>query len=194
MEIEGNFETSVWPYIGERYTCKVTSANITTQSVEVKTFTGERQADQTDQNVEVLWICNNPNFNFIPRGIGRIFPNLVSISVDNTGLKKINADDLLGLEHLQRICLCANQLTTLPPDLFKHTGNLKIFEVEERQLKRFDPCMFDLIADGQWKRISLTTNNNSRIFYDIESTKKGLQSLKELKNAIRATFVLEEEQ
>jgi hypothetical protein len=48
----------------------------------------------------------------------------------------------------------------------------------------------DLVPEDQWKRISLKTNE--RILYDTEST-KGLKSLNELKNAIRATFVLEEE-
>jgi Leucine rich repeat len=101
-----------------------------------------------------------------------------------------NCRSIFGLEHLERIWLWNNQLTSLPSNLFKHTRKMKFFFIEENELKRIKPRMFDLIPDDQWNRISLKTNE--RILYEPESS-KGLKSLNELKNAIRATFVLQEE-
>jgi hypothetical protein len=180
MDIQCTFENGCWNSIGERYTCCIRSANITTREY-VKSFIGNHKAGRTNQNVEVLCIHINSNFHFIPRGISRIFPNLVVIWIYRSGLKEILADDFLGLEHLEKIDIHDSQLTTLPSDLFMHTRKLKSFDIIDKQLKNADSRMFDLIPDDQWERICLKIDKNNEILYEPRRG-RGLQSLKEVKS------------
>jgi hypothetical protein len=122
---------------------------------------------------------NNPNFNLIPKGISGIVTELshlsgvalshqrvgdalwllansynagilFGISIQDTGLKEINADDLLGLDYLDTIYIFFNQLTSVPSDLFKYTRKLKYFFTEENQMKKIKPRMFDSILEDEW--------------------------------------------
>jgi BTB/POZ domain len=185
MEIQCRFGNNEWDSI-VRYTCFVESSNITIRE-DIRSYIGNHEAGRADQDVEVLYIQSNPNFHFIPRGIGRIFPNVIGIWIYDTGLREIQADDLLGLDNLEKIWLCINnQLTSLPLNLFMHTRQLKDLYIEEHHLKRMNPRMFNLIADNQWNGIHLKKKNNVILYQP--GSGRGLRSMREVKNAIRAEY------
>lgn len=107
------------------YTCQVTSASITqSDNRTIQSFSGVHLSGKGDNDVAAVWF-KKTIVDFFPRGLHRIFPNLISVRIDNCGLKAITRDDLTGLQNLEMLFLANNLLTTLPSNLFENTPKLK---------------------------------------------------------------------
>jgi BTB/POZ domain/Leucine rich repeat len=176
MDVQCKFLTLL--HNGEPYLCDVQSANIKTRT-HVKSFVGDHEHGHTNKSVVALFIHDNPNFHYIPRGIAFFFPNLVEIWISDSGLKEITPDDFLGLEHLEEIKLKGNKIKELPRNLFRNTRKLKCFTAVEMHLQKVDPDMFDSIPQDQWMKIHLCVNK-IQAGYSPE-----VNSMKEFKDAIR---------
>lgn len=112
--------------IGQQlYTCQVTEASLTqSDNRTIQSFSGNHLTGKTNNDVTAVWF-KKTEATFFPRGLHRIFPNLISVRIENCGLKEITCDDLKGLQNLEVIYLANNQLTTLPSNLFQNMPKLK---------------------------------------------------------------------
>lgn len=179
MEIKCFFSGS-----GENYSCYIHSSPAFILSpVKVKTFVGKHGHGQTNQSVKVLNIDVKPNMHFLPKGIGKMFPNLVRISIELIGLKEITADDFFGLDNLQHMYIYDNQLTKLPSNFFKHTKMLEYFGVSINCMDKIDLSMFDTIPQDQWKRIRVVFKSTV-VWYE-PGINEEIKTMKEFKNAMR---------
>jgi hypothetical protein len=125
MEIDCRF---VYIMCGSEYlyTCKVTSASIKSSNEEIIGFKGVHKAKKTSADVEGIWF-EDTTVHFIPRGIGKIFPNLKSFGIVNCNLMEISRDSFSGMENLSCVYIHKNKISSLPDNLFE--GMTKLVEI-----------------------------------------------------------------
>lgn len=70
-----------------------------------------------------------------------------ALSLEDTGLTTLQADDFLGLAALEFIDLTDNRLAALPPGLFAHTPNLRVANVSGNRLQSLDSTIFAGLAE-----------------------------------------------
>lgn len=78
-----------------------------------------------------------------PAGIDTIFPNLLSLFLDNLGIKKVHERNLAGFPKLIQLDLSYNQIEVLERDLFKNNPNLIKINLNTNELKIIDANVFD---------------------------------------------------
>lgn len=125
MDINCEYKMESWG--GERselYTCKVTSAHISSPNIIVRSFVGPHFPGKSHFDVQALFF-DKTTVEYLPHGIQNIFPRLIGLSVFKCGLRTISREDLVGLENLTTFYVQENKLTTLPTDLFINMRNLK---------------------------------------------------------------------
>lgn len=107
------------------YVCEIYSVSIKkVEEKRVKSIIGDHIGKRSNNDVKQIRF-ENSIVEYFPRGLGRIFPNLTRINLNSCGLKKINREDLEGLENIEQIHLRGNKLTTLPSNLFEGMTKLK---------------------------------------------------------------------
>lgn len=80
---------------------------------------------------------------YLPKGIGKFFPQLEILYVTNTFLKSIKAADLEGLPNLKILYLGGNDIEELSSDLFKFTPKLVDFSCPRNKISRVGKDLFE---------------------------------------------------
>lgn len=106
------------------YTCIVDSSRFNQRGVKIKQFRGKHFENKTFRDVQAIWF-ENCCVNYIPRGIHDNFPNLIAFGVLNCDLLQVLREDIEEMEDLKFFYLHANNLQSLPDDLFVNLKNLK---------------------------------------------------------------------
>lgn len=166
MEIKCTFETQYWPALSDNfYTCHVTSASITEiDNRVIQSFTGVHGNDKTDNDVEAIFF-EETKINFFPRGLHKIFPQLMAIRIYHCGLKDITKDDLEGLENLELLDLCENDLETLPSNLFEGMIKLKKINLSGNELEFLTSNLLKPIMNNKLISVSFCDNKSIDAFY-----------------------------
>jgi hypothetical protein len=182
MEIQCTFESGPWFDGITRYYCVVTSASITEPNTTVKAFLGTRQNGKTNGDVEGIFFTG-AKVGFVPRGLHLIFPRLNGLMIGNCGLKEISRKDLDGLENLETLFLCDNQLTSLPRDLFVNMKKLKRVLFSRNKLEFVSSQMLQPLLESGATWVDFT--NNTKINATYRSGKSGsVASLQDLMKEI----------
>lgn len=139
MEIECEFFDIEWNLITPKavYCCEVTQCSIKTRGKGVSAFKGQHKPEKNNNSVKALWI-HNTRVHYMPRNLTQIFPNLIYLAVESCELKRISAEDMIGLEKLEDFNLHDNHIETLPVDLFKNMINLKEVSFNGNLIQEFD--------------------------------------------------------
>ena len=130
-----------WPN-GVKYTCQVVKASIIEPAARIATFKGIHGAGRTNIDVEGLWI-ENTQVEYFPRGLSTTFPRLISVLVENCGIKKIARKDFEGLGNLEDLSLSYNKLKVLPNDLFVEAPNLRQIFLHGNKILRLSSKILD---------------------------------------------------
>lgn len=183
MQVNCKFEKSFF----KPYECDVVEATIN-QRCEVVVFQGVHKVGKSFKDVEVLSF-DNTVVHYIPSGLHKIFPRLKTLKIHNCGLREIESDDLLGLEHLEQLWLDKNNLKFLPDDLFVHTRKLTAIIFSSNELEFMSSRILAPIPDQQWQLVSFRHNTKIDVCYTIifKSLLGNVKSVQELKDAIDAS-------
>lgn len=147
MEIKGEFDDRKVPgYTVTVYCCTVTECSITARGTAVAAFKGQHKTGKNNNSVKAL-LFEKTKVLYLPRNLMQIFPNLIGISVVSCGLKKVSAEDMIGLEKLQGFFLPDNDIETLPVDLLKNMANLKIASFDWNRIGNFDAKILEPIKN-----------------------------------------------
>lgn len=79
----------------------------------------------------------------MPRGIGRLLPELLNLKVTNCELKEIKQADLMELHHLKLLDLSSNDIEVIDKDLFKFNPKLQGLMLDLNNIKKIDGNVFD---------------------------------------------------
>lgn len=160
----------IWPInrcsIGHQlYTCQVTSASITqSDSRTIQSFSGNHLTGKSNDDVVAVWFKKTV-VQFFPQGLHRIFPNLISVRIDNCELKEITRDDLTGLQNLEMIYLANNQLTTLPSNLFQNMPKLKKIDFHINNLEFLSSKLMRPLMNNALTWVDFRKNKNINALY-----------------------------
>lgn len=131
--------------IGDRYVCHakvVDSSDLTRfEGVPLGHPIGKNNAD-----VEGLFI-ENGDLAYIPVGLEEIFPNLKSITLRNSNLETISAEDLKPFPNLLSLTVESSNVDDLEGDLFKYTPHIQSIEFENNLISSVGEGLLSGLSD-----------------------------------------------
>lgn len=95
---------------------------------------GNHLGNSTNNNVLALWIISQP-IDYLPYGVGNLFPNLTTYTVESTPLKFIQKKNFEDLIYLKYVFIQSNQIKTLNSDTFINNKNIMILSMQSNKLK-----------------------------------------------------------
>lgn len=145
VTIQCNFLDDYWNSIGDNeYTCIAVTITSDGNLTHVINITGNHESGKTDEDVKAFWIeSNHKQFTRLPKGVEKIFLNMIVFAWGYGALETLTADDLEPYPNLQRLDAYDNQLTSLDGDLFKHTPQLKYLHFRGNQLRHVGSGLLD---------------------------------------------------
>lgn len=141
----------------------VTAANATVTSVN-----GNSSADA---NRHILSI-QRQTLHYLPKGIAKLFPGLLSLDISDSNLKAVKQADLKPFNKLQELALVHNDLETLDDDLFAFNTELVFLNLAYNKIKIVGENLLTPLTKLQ----SALFNGN--ICIDAAGTKGNFTSLK----------------
>jgi hypothetical protein len=109
-----------WSVIGDVETCVVPTAHFTSEDLDIFSV------DESNDSKDLTGLSfTGVTVNYLPRGLGTIFVNLLGLEIKNSKLKSIKRSDLSQFRNLKELWLHGNNLKTLPGDLFQSNEMLQ---------------------------------------------------------------------
>lgn len=179
MDINCEYKLETWG--GERselYTCKVTSAYITSPNTTIRSFIGTHFPGKGNYDVQAVFF-DQTVVEYLPLGVHKIFPRLIGFSVFKCGLKTIAQDDLSGLENLTTFYVQENKLKFLPADLFANMQSLRGVSFWKNQLELSSSEVLHPIMNNGLNVVHFGGNSNIDAFY-APGTSGSFATLKDL--------------
>lgn len=116
----------------------------------VQVLTPCAQVDNAAFNASItnIWIPDNVNLHYLPRGLKRIFPNLTEIEIASKDkFKNLDKQNLQEFgDDLELFSLVYGNLTELKKDLFEYNSKLTFIRFFGNPLTYIEPGFFDNIA------------------------------------------------
>jgi len=151
MEIKCTFDK----LFEEFYSCLVRNQQIP-ENQELN-FTGQHESGKT--NMDVLYVefryCTVTK---VPQGLTKIFPNLTSLVIDGSELKKICKNDLVEYKNLKEFKFYRNEIEFLPGNLFEDFKNLEWISFYKNKLKVIEPNILDGLDKLKYVDFSVNPN------------------------------------
>lgn len=98
----------------------------------------------TKNNDDVIaFKADAARFEYFPRGLEKIFKNLLSILINYSRLREIRQIDLKPFPKLKHLDLFDNKLEFLEQDLFKFNRDLEVIWLSSNNIKVVDWSTFD---------------------------------------------------
>lgn len=85
--------------------------------------------------MKVIVFENNQNISQIPRGLGKLFPNLEALSLSYNGLRILSSNDLKQFPKLRFLNVAHNNLSELNENLFDFVPKLEVIEMENNRIE-----------------------------------------------------------
>lgn len=116
------------------------------------------QPDQRNRRVKRLLI-DDEDVEKLPTNIGRNFPDLEEIVVQNSKLKSVTPDIFKEMPKLKELDLSNNMLTNIPAGTFRHLPSVEKINLENNKIYNINPKVFE----GLRKLISINLRRNGCI-------------------------------
>lgn len=175
VELRCNFEVVPWPITGTHYSCDPAYMTDPTNPRYVTEIRGDHLVGKTNSDVIVFSSAKNSMLEKLPKGIGKIFPNLLLFRWVGGNLKSVSAKDLKHFRKLTGITFRENKIHSLDADLFRHTRTLRILSFKSNELTHVGSGLLDGL-DELYEAVFL---NNTCIDYEAMS-KTEVKTLKSL--------------
>ena len=119
------FKEFTFSVVGTVYYCDVTSLDNSLNSMTIDGFTGVHMTKKTGNDVRGINI-HNTNTKYIPANLG-FLSHLTVLTVQNSNLIEIKAENFQGMLELQYLNLYGNKLTSVASDAFSSLPKLKYY-------------------------------------------------------------------
>lgn len=122
---------------------------ISSSESEEKLFTCELNSDvqiisdlsyiikpsEGDAKVEKFTISNNLRLKTLPVKLAEVFPNLIEISVTNSGLTGVDRESFDGLKFVKSVDLSSNAIKHLEPESLDSLSNLETLDLSNNEME-----------------------------------------------------------
>ena len=132
-------------HFGNRYTCWVTSVDLSTNNNnEVHSITySSHYTNRTHDDVEGIqflpfdfWpsTCMSENMNFIPQGITKFFPNLKEITLNLCPVETLDGEQLRGYPKLEFLSIVRSNVSRVPENFIRYASGLRMLSLGSNQI------------------------------------------------------------
>jgi hypothetical protein len=105
--------------------CSLSNVNITSRQT-ITSVNG--QSDFDGSSYKIIGFMEQV-LHFIPKGLGKFFPNLEMLSIYKSKLKAVEKEDLKQFSNLSAVLFYLNEIQFLPSDLFEANPNISKIEI-----------------------------------------------------------------
>ena len=149
------------------YNCQIDSQDLSNIH-KINVITGVYENGSTKHDIQSITFakCIMPKF---VSGVPEIFMNLDRLCVRESKLKKISADDFLGMSHLRILWLDFNEIDELPENLFKYVDNLEDVSFYSNNISKIDSEIFKNLKN--LKKFDLRLNEKFDDIFDASKNK-----------------------
>jgi Leucine rich repeat len=180
ITLQCEYETVNWNYPFESvYQCAVRSETTITEFLtEDVQVTGTHAAGKTNDDVQ-SFKCDDCGMHYFPRGLHKIFKNLLLIHIDVADLKVINKQDLEQFDKLQELWLPGNEIEVLEQDLFIGNPNLEHVFLSSNQIKFIHSTAFENLKNLKTLQLKRNTCINQGVLYNSSEVPALIQTAKD---------------
>ncbi|KAG5668989.1 hypothetical protein PVAND_016892 [Polypedilum vanderplanki] len=146
-----------WWAVTLKYYCEVTNdLNINSKDMtDIDGVNGELPSGITLDDIQGVNMENLTTFYF-PKGLEKIFKNLLMIDINYGRLKEIHQNDFSPFPQLKSLELFENDIEVLEDDLFKFNPNLEMIWLSSNKIFHVSPTAFAAIKNLRY--ISFDSN------------------------------------
>ena len=129
------------------YGCSLnTNINITSpETAEIGNFNGVHLSGKSN-NDEISLTIADKHIEYFPRGLEKIFTNLIGIAVKSSKLKEVHQDDLKHFTNLKLIKFEKNNIQVIEDGLFNHQSDIESIVIQEPNIVQISPTVFDNLS------------------------------------------------
>ncbi|CRK95770.1 CLUMA_CG009227, isoform A [Clunio marinus] len=153
------------------YICLIDSSSkteILEPNVMIRKINGDHLDGKSDKDVEVIWF-KHAKVNYFPHGLNEIFPNLKIVRIQECGLKSLTRKDLVGLENTESLWCDANNITSLPNDMFHNMSKLIYIAFQFNDLQFISSELLTPIFENDLQVVDFSGNHSIDAFYIADS-------------------------
>lgn len=133
-------------YKTDGYNCKASELKIDEANLKLTSVTGKHETWASDKDVEVFYILQNYEIQYLPVGLSSFFPKLVKYDIQRSTLKYIASGDFAELTNLTTIEIFRTELQVIPADTFWTLTKLEILNLRDNKIKSLQENTFkDLV-------------------------------------------------
>lgn len=125
----------------EHYSCKPRNLKVEHDNIKVVDTSGEHVGELGNINVNEL-VIHGQQTPYLPVGMDKIFPNLLTYFAGASGLKFIEKSNFDGLTYLKKIEFGVNLIERIPKDTFNDLPNLELLLLHANKIESLDRDLF----------------------------------------------------
>lgn len=111
--------------IGLDYMCMVQEIDFSENLPYLNEAFGNHMKNKSNQDVTYIFIYGQPQLKSIPKGMLKVFPNLLSIHVENSAITELIGDELNQYRNLKSFELLSTQVERIPANFFSFTPKIE---------------------------------------------------------------------
>lgn len=152
------FTRSGWGSLENAYVCDVKNKIniITWEDAIITSNNGTHHNNKSNDDVTAFTASGISSFHYFPRGLDKIFKNLIGIQMFSNNLKEIRQADLRVFPDLRNVFIYENDIGFLEEGLFKHNPKLDVIYLNYNKISEIHSDVFDHLS----KLIRLELLNN----------------------------------
>jgi hypothetical protein len=142
-----------WEDLGDVYGCAVSLADFSDNSTHITGYEGthfDKKSSVDVKHVAFGWFEKCPeNLQKIPKGISKIFPNLIGLLFEGCPFSTLNDDELDEYPNLQYYSHNHSNMKRIPGNFFKSTPNMKVIDFNYNKIKNVGANLLDHLKNLQ---------------------------------------------
>lgn len=147
LNLKCTFKTTSWIDYGDFYTCSNPTFSPDGVSNDALRVIGTHWDGYSNADVKGFNMHSDQlQMKTVPKGIGKLFPNIAAFQWYNGSLTSIKSVDL-EFPDLQVLILSNNRITSLEPNLFEHTKKLKLINLINNSIGTVGKGILDGLRD-----------------------------------------------
>lgn len=121
--------------MGVNYQCQTQPYNVEATQFVTNATGYHSHPNKTNNDVEAIHIMNCSHLSYIPKGLLRIFPNLVGMYLQGCGISSLAGTELIEYPNLKLFALELSPLEYVPGNLFAHNPDIFFVSFTDNKIK-----------------------------------------------------------
>ena len=165
---------------------------IQSDSISIISTIGDHLPGKSNNDVALLDLNSRHSnkvrdIRYIPEGLGKLFPKLKILYIQNCKLKSLSRKNFASMDHLSTISLTKNQIENIDPDTFYDVPMLFSLRLNGNKLSSLSNDLF--IHAPRLKHVILSNNLLELFYSNIFDSNKNLKSLDLSYNKLKTIII-----